>query len=586
MAERLSDYLLSNIENDTFFCKQLKVLLIDYAKSIMWGTSSNYTNEYRSLIRYADMLSLSSEEKHHNISQQIVILMSVLFPDEKEVDIFKRNIYKNVSNFASVNLLEKGKDIPERLEILRSLEIETHIIGNTIPGTNMQYFDTQKIVLNNIKKNQYYSFSAPTSMGKTFILTNFIRDKIESGSQENFAIIVPTRALLSEIADGIIKKFATLLGEGKHKVVTTMASVRDGEKCIAILTPERLYYSLLKLPHYRFQYLFIDEAHKISDTDKRSIIYYKILDMIKMQSDINIYFSSPIIPNPDVYLELTNYYRSNSSANGRSFVFSPVIQNKICIDLTKKEYTILDNLSKTFVLCGSLLSSINDNISALLCFGKNKCNLIYVSSARKAIDYAVKLSRIISKDPIFDKEVDILESVAKQIEKKIHKEYFLAHLIRNKVAYHIGALPAEIRFQIEGLIRNGIIKYCFCTSTLLEGVNVPVDNLFIFDNKKARAKMTITDAYNLMGRAGRVTLNEYGNVYLIIGDASVKEYYDEILLKPLPNQTLLPSKAISKKHKAYIVKTLLVGKTNLLEKGRNIVIKDLRKQHTIMLPNA
>lgn len=155
----------------------------------------------------------------------------------------------------------------------------------------------------------------------------------------------------------------------------------------------------------------------------------------------------------------------------------------------------------------------------------------------------------------------------KQIEKKIHKEYYLAQLVRKRVAYHIGALPAEIRAQIEGLIRKGIIKYCFCTSTLLEGVNVPVDNLFIFDNKKARSKMSITDAFNLMGRAGRVTLNEYGNVYLIVEDKDVKKYYDDILLKPLPRQELLPSKAISKKNKKYIVQTLLSGRTNLLEMG-------------------
>lgn len=84
----------------------------------------------------------------------------------------------------------------------------------------------------------------------------------------------------------------------------------------------------------------------------------------------------------------------------------------------------------------------------------------------------------------------------------------------------------------------------FCTSTLLEGVNVPVDNLFVFDNKKANAKMSGVDAFNLMGRAGRVTLNEYGNVFLFTGDVSTLKYYEDVLLKPLPSQTLLPSKAL------------------------------------------
>ena len=334
MDKTLAEYLFPEIEKDQFLISQFQKLLIDYANSIVIGKQTSYTNEYKSLLRYADILSLSTCENHQNISQQIAILLSYLFPNESEVDIFKRHIYKNVSNFASANILEKNNTPHERLEVLREIEIESHKIGNNIPGTDKQFFDTQKIAINSLEKNKFFSFSAPTSMGKTFIITNFIRKRLKAGSQDNFAIIVPTRALLSEIANGIIKEFADLLGEGRHKVVTTMASVQKDENCIAILTPERLYYSLLKLPDYKFNCIFIDEAHKISDTDKRSIVYYKILDMLKKQEDISIYFSSPIIPNPDIYLELTNYYsQPDSVANGRAFIFSPVIQNKIYIDL-------------------------------------------------------------------------------------------------------------------------------------------------------------------------------------------------------------------------------------------------------------
>lgn len=574
MGKTLAEFLFDNIENDQFLRNHFAKLLLDYSKSIVNGETATYTNEYRSLLRYADMLSLSNDEKHHNLAEQIVILLSHLFPFEHEVNIFKRSVYKNVSNFASANILEKRYTSSEQLDFLRKIEIESHRIGNIVPGTDKQFFDTQRIALESLEKNQYYSFSAPTSMGKTFIITNFIRKKIAEGSKDNYAIIVPTRALLSEIASGIINDFSNLLGEGRHKVVTTMASVQNEENCIAILTPERLYYSFLKLPNYRFKYIFIDEAHKISDTDKRSIIYYKILDMLKSDEEVNIYFSSPVIPNPDIYLELTNYYsKPYSFANGRAFIFSPVIQNKIYIDLTSKKYAIFNTFSKELLPCGSLPTSITNKVKALLQLGANKCNLIYVSSAQKAIKYAMHLCQVISADTISKEEQKILENAAKQIETKIHKEYYLAQLVRKRVAYHIGALPAEIRSQIEILIRKGIIKYCFCTSTLLEGVNVPVDNLFIFDNKKARSKMTTTDAYNLMGRAGRVTLNEYGNVYLIVDEPSVKKYYDDILLKPLPNQTLLPSKAISKKNKKYIVQTLLLGKTNLLENGDKYIDK-------------
>lgn len=562
----LSYYLLDNIENDEFLQRKYKELLIAYSKSLFTEYSEKYTDEYSKLLRYADMLSLSDKEKHQNMAQQIVILLASLFPNEKEIDFFKQNIYTNVSNFASANMLSNREEQFDGSNILRDVEVEVHKIVNSIPDTDKQYFDTQIKALNGIESNQFYSFSAPTSMGKTFVITNFIRNQIKNGSKENFVIIVPTRALLSEIANKMINEFSDILGVGKHKVITAIASLQNDENFIAVLTPERLYYALLKQPTVKYKYIFIDEAHKISDKDKRSIIYYKLLDMLKSHENVNIYFSSPVIPNPDIYLELTNYYSlSENQANGQSFEFSPVVQNKIYIDIENRRVSIINNFSKENVDCGILPVDIIDKMSALISIGKNKRNLIYVSSANKAINYAMQLSKIYNCES--NEGQDEIERVAKLIEQKIHKEYYLANLIRKRVAYHIGALPAEVRSNIEYLIRKKIIRYCFCTSTLLEGVNVPVDNLFIFDNKKANTKMSEVDAFNLMGRAGRVTLNEYGNVFLFIGERGTKSYYDDVLLKPLPNQTLLPSKALKQSSKRYIVETLLKGRTNLLEIG-------------------
>ena len=70
-----------------------------------------------------------------------------------------------------------------------------------------------------------------------------------------------------------------------------------------------------------------------------------------------------------------------------------------------------------------------------------------------------------------------------------------------------------------------------------------------------------------MDGGGGLTLNEMGNVYILIDDKRKQKYFDEVLLKPLPNQELLPQKALEKKHKKAIVSTLLQGKTNLIEAG-------------------
>lgn len=572
MVNTFSSLIFANITNDSVLQEKYNSLLVAYANSLFYKMSLPFDDDYKLLLNYADLLSLSINQTHQNLAQQICILMSQLFPENIEVKLVKESVYKNVSNFASLSLLKENQTLlNSKSDFLRELEVESHRLENKIPDSENSFFDTQKRVMDSLNSNQYYSFSAPTSMGKTFVIMSFIRSKLKSKCKENFVIVVPTRALLSEIANNIISEFQDYLGEGCHKVITNTSSINSNDRFIAVLTPERLYYSLLKQPDIKFHYIFIDEAHKISDKDKRSVTYYKILEMLKGNSDSCIYFSSPVIPNPDVYLELTDFYtQSDNQSAGQAFTFSPVIQNKIYLDFNTKEYSIINNLAQNTARCGTFADCFSNRMDALVHLGEHKCNLIYVSSANKAIEYAMQLSKLLEQNKELEDSEDSnarLEAVAKEIEQKIHKEYYLANLIRNRVAFHIGALPAEIRAQVEYLLRKGDIKYCFCTSTLLEGVNVPVDNLFVFDNKKGRAAMSVIDAFNLIGRAGRVTLNEHGNVFIIIENNRTQNYYDNVLLKPLPKQDLLPQKALERKHKKYIVDILLQGRTNLLEVG-------------------
>ena len=94
MGKKLSEYFLNNILNDEQLNEYFQNLLVLYAKSLFYSTVIKFDSKLEILLRYADILSLSEFEIHQNLAQQIVILLSQIFPDNELVKVVKENVYK------------------------------------------------------------------------------------------------------------------------------------------------------------------------------------------------------------------------------------------------------------------------------------------------------------------------------------------------------------------------------------------------------------------------------------------------------------------------------------------------------------
>ena len=207
--------------------------------------------------------------------------------------------------------------------------------------------------------------------------------------------------------------------------------------------------------------------------------------------------------------------------------------------------------------------------------------IVYYNGRSKAItaarDFAVNLQ---------DKNDDELNALSKDITQEVHGDYYLADMIRKGVAYHIGYLPASIRTRIETLFQNGNITTMFCTSTLLEGVNLPADNLFITDNKIFRRKMSPVDFRNLIGRVGRISYNLYGNVYFVSEEKSVEaDSYIEMLQTPVPEQELSIAtnpNVLKKVEKQYVVDILKTG-SSIITQRVNEEGKELQSEESYVM---
>lgn len=403
-------------------------------------------------------------------------------------------------------------------------------------------------------------------MGKSFVMRMFIKKQIMDGTKANFALLVPTKALINEVTSSIINDLKELLAEYNYRLVTSAGALalKREHNFILVLTPERLLYLLISNPNLDIDHLFIDEAHKISTKGSRSAFYYKVVDMLgRRKNRPNMIFASPNIPNPEIYLKLIPE-ADLEMEHKLTTTFTPVAQLKYLIDFPNQEILQYNTYSGVFTNVANLEESATF-MRLINKIGVDAQNIVYCSSTYKAVELAREFAN--DKDQIDDKD---LQALSRDIKHEVHGDYYLADLITKGVAYHIGYLPSSIRMRIEELFKEGLIKTMFCTSTLVEGVNLPADNLFITHYKNGYAKLSPVDFKNLVGRVGRIEYNLYGNVFLVRLEENVKkEDFVKLLKEDVPEQKLSLVTELSNNQKKLIVNCLVQGNIELLRHPKN-----------------
>lgn len=578
--------LFDGIEENPYLNELYDAILYNYGRQL-FGLTNLPEKEISvpAALRFADILSKSvhtqNEETHKLWAQELVALLNALRPDDELIQYYLGSVLTSVSNFRGVSLKAAdyvSADLLDRIftqvskEYLRIPEAE-----------NEYFFRAQKEIYEKFNE-PYFSYSAPTSLGKSYIMRTFIREQIAKGRQCNFAIIVPTKALINETTEKLTEVLGPELKEKNYRIVTSAGAMalEEEHNFIFAMTPERLLYLLILMKDIPIEYLFIDEAHKISKKDGRSAFYYKVVDMLSQRSaPPHIIFASPNIPNPEVYLQLIPDV-ANRENYKIATKFSPVNQEKFLIDFKCFELHYYNEATQkltkycSFPEDKGLLDFVHE-------LGEGARSIVYSNSKDNVVEYALQYATQLQ--PLHDSDLDVL---AQDIRQDVHGDYYLADIVEKGVAYHMGYLPSTIRARIESLYKDGKIRTLFCTSTLLEGVNLPADNLFITSHKNG-GDMSPVDFRNLMGRVGRIEFNLYGNVFLVcIKRKTKKERFLHLLQEKIVPQQLSLATALTPEQKTGIVSVLKSGQAeipkdgslppaeySLIRKVANILLKDI-----------
>lgn len=335
------------------------------------------------------------------------------------------------------------------------------------------YFTEQQKEMNDIFNSQILNtsaFVAPTSYGKSMLLI----DLISKINNKPVCIIVPTKALLAQTKKRILKN------KLKRKIITHPDMyIKSDKNFIAILTQERLLRLLEKNKTLYFDFVFVDEAHNLLDNDYRNRLLAITLAILKKRNTSSAFkFLTPfLIDTSNLKISLAEYNISEYKITE-----SLKIDKFFCYNFKKeKQLKIYDQFLNTFI--SQHKQTFTEDIDLIIKKQGTK-NIVYFNKPPDIENFAKKLTPHTSKT--LSKKIT---KVCNEISEYLHKDYNLITCLKKGVVYHHGSVPDIIKLYIEKLFTDeSEIKFIITSSTLLEGVNIPAEKLFMLDYKKGRKK--------------------------------------------------------------------------------------------------
>ena len=524
--------LAEKVYNLNSFQRQYEALLTlsvcDTIPNLIWNKDKSTLLsqiDWDNMLSIASLFCYSEENKYVDAALRIAqtcILQADCTENQKNASAF---ILDTLTNKPAIKLAVKKHYLKEnykdnlpfslKLQQCKSDYEHTIVVNEDIITLNR----FQKEVYAAYKSNETISISAPTSAGKSYILCTLILEELSKG-YKNIVYVVPTRALISQVEADL----RALLKQYHIETQTNITTVPPQEcintdiSNIFVFTQERLHWFLFGNNSTDIDLLIVDEAHKIEDGNRGILLQQKIEDVVKANPNVKVYFSSPFTSNPEILLDNVINGSRKSKVNTQ---FVSVNQNLLHISQVPRkiqEWVIhLCTIEKT-ILLGKIVMTDRPTTelhkivhTAYQTSNKGGC-LIYSNGAAEAEKTAVLLSNLL----VETKNDSEISDLIKLVKKTIHNDYVLATVLQKGIAFHYGNMPLLIRKEIERLFSIGKIDYLICTSTLLEGVNLPAKSIIIRKPTRGRGKpLNQNDFWNLAGRAGRWGKEYSGNIFCI-----------------------------------------------------------------------
>lgn len=407
-----------------------------------------------------------------------------------------------------------------------------------------------------LTSNESFSLQMPTGAGKTTLCETLLFWHLKSNPNDVAVMVVPYRSLASELRETLVRSLNSLNIAARcayggtvptGNEIHDLASIR-----VVIATPEALIGLIGADPEFakRIALVICDEGHLL-DNEGRGIGLELLLARLRGRQErpIRFVFMSAIVPN----IEEINAWLGGTNETVVRSTYRPAIaefavlrpvgtgantvvelimhphepdQRRFTIDafLDRNDFTYLNaetQRNNTYNFDSTKSQAIAAARKALP-MGATAIFAMNKAGDQGAVGIAESFIKQLEKDlplpkPIAFASREMLQKNIAYLEDEYSSNWIGTQCLRNGIVLHHGDILQETREVLEALIRSKAIRLIICTSTLAEGVNLPIRTLVLYSVQRREMdgkiqNMLARDIKNLVGRAGRAGANTKGLV--------------------------------------------------------------------------
>jgi len=386
----------------------------------------------------------------------------------------------------------------------------------------------------------------PTSAGKTRATEMVIRSAFLSGRTSLAVIVAPFRALCHEIKDSLLEEF-----RNEQVNIDELTDILQadfdmteilGAQQIIIVTPEKLLFVLRNNPEMaqHIGLLIYDEGHQF-DSGERGINYELLITSLKsmVPQETQTLLISAVISNAELIgrwlnggdFEVVTGFNLNPTF--RTIGFTSWIDTLGQIRFVKLEDPDQEEFFVPRIIEQQLLKlegrernpqafpekTDGGDIALFMGLKLVKNGSVAIFCGRK--DSVVKLcDRVLHAysrgltltNPKQCSNPEEIERLNYLYTTNLGSDCSSTKCANLGIFTHHGSTPPGIRLAVEHALKKDLIKFVICTSTLAQGVNLPIRYLIVTNLYQGLDLIKVRDFHNLIGRAGRAGMHTEGSI--------------------------------------------------------------------------